>query len=426
VSAPPPVRARLGRIRLLAVDVDGVLTDGVLVYGPDGEQLKHFHVRDGLGLRLVREAGIEVAVVSARASPALARRLADLGLGHVHTGRPDKWAALGETMATLGVAADEVAFVGDDLLDVPVLGQVGVAIAPADAHPSARAAAHWITEAPGGRGAVREIADALLAARAPARAGFHVVIPARFGATRLPGKPLRPIAGRPMIAHVWDRAMASGAASVMVATDDDRIRVAVEAIGGRAVMTSPAHASGTDRIAEAAAAAGWPDDAIVVNLQGDEPMMPGAAVQAVAEALAATPAAGIATLATPIRDPASLFDPHVVKVVLDDAGLARWFSRAPMPWVRGAFDAGPPEQLPAGVPFLRHLGLYAYRVGTLRALAAAPVATHERAESLEQLRALARGVAIVVRVLDRAPSHGVDSEADLARIEHELAGRPTQ
>jgi hypothetical protein len=148
-------------------------------------------------------------------------------------------------------------------------------------------------------------------------------------------------------------------------------------------------------------------------------------LRAVAAALGGNRAAGIATIATPIRDPAELFDPDVVKVVLDDAGLARWFTRAPVPWVRGGFDHGPPAALPEGVPFLRHVGLYAYRVGVLKAICAAPPAVHESAERLEQLRAVTRGVAIIVAVMDNVGSRGVDSPSDLARIQHEFSGRAT-
>jgi 3-deoxy-manno-octulosonate cytidylyltransferase (CMP-KDO synthetase) len=291
-----------------------------------------------------------------------------------------------------------------------------------DAHPRVLAAAHAVTHAPGGRGAVREVADAILAARAAGagEADFHVVIPSRFGATRLPGKPLRRIAGRPMIEHVWRRGVESGARDVLVACDDERIAAAVQVAGGRAVLTSPDHPSGSDRVAEVAAREGWSDQEIVVNLQGDEPCMPGSAVRLVADALREHPDAGIATLGTPVVDAKSLFDPNVVKLVRDDRGFARWFSRAPIPWVRGAFDGGVPDRLPEGVPFLRHLGLYAYRVGVLRALCSAPVHPLERAESLEQLRALASGVAIVCPILAVAPSPGVDSEQDLARVQREV------
>ncbi len=254
---------------------------------------------------------------------------------------------------------------------------------------------------------------------------FRVVIPARYGSTRLPGKPLRLLAGRPLIAHVWDRAGEAGALEVLVATDDPRIRAAVTDFGGRAVMTSPNHGSGTDRLAEVAAAEGWDRDEIVVNLQGDEPSMPGAMIRKVAQALAANPAAGIATLATPIHEAGDLFDPNVVKVVVRDDGLAGYFSRAPIPWQRDGFGrlgaaGGIPDRLPAGVSFLRHLGLYGYRVGVLRRLAATPPHPLEQAEKLEQLRALGHGIGIHVTVIEHAPGHGVDTEEDLARVEREL------
>jgi 3-deoxy-manno-octulosonate cytidylyltransferase (CMP-KDO synthetase) len=251
-----------------------------------------------------------------------------------------------------------------------------------------------------------------------------VVIPARHASSRLPGKPLRLIAGRPMIEHVWHNAARAGAREVLVATDDQRIVQAVENFGGRALMTSAEHASGTDRLAEVAARLAWPDDTIVVNLQGDEPAIPGELLRQTAAALHAHPEAGIATLATPIHTARDLFDENVVKVVLDEAGLACYFSRAPIPWVRGAFagGAGAVPALPEGVPFLRHIGIYAYRAGTLRRVAAEPGRAVERAESLEQLRALALGIRIHVSVIERAPGHGVDTEEDLARVDSALAG----
>jgi 3-deoxy-manno-octulosonate cytidylyltransferase (CMP-KDO synthetase) len=384
------------RVRLLASDVDGVLTDGTLYVGPAGEALKAFHVRDGLGVRQLLENGVEVALITGRNDAAVLRRAEELGIRHVRVGRDDKWSALEEIMASLGIGAADVAYVGDDVQDLPVLSGVGLAIAVADAHPRVLAAVHWVTEARGGRGAIREIADRLLA-----KDEFRVVIPARYGSTRLPGKPLRAIAGRPMIAHVWDRAVEAGATEILVATDDDRIREAVEGFGGRAIMTAATHASGTDRLAEVAARQGWPDDAVVVNLQGDEPLMPGSAVRAAVDALRSQPQAGIATLATPIRDEADLADRNVVKVVMNDQRLACWFSRSP-------------------ISRTRHLGLYVYRVGVLRRIAAEPPRPEEQAESLEQLRAMAMGIGIVVQVLDKAPVHGVDTEADLRRVEDQL------
>jgi len=252
---------------------------------------------------------------------------------------------------------------------------------------------------------------------------FKVVIPARFASTRLPGKPLRKLAGVTMIEHVWRRAVESGAQQIWVATDDDRIVDAVGTFGGNAELTSVDHASGTDRLAEVAARLGWPDDDIVVNLQGDEPCMEPSAIALVAAELAAKPKVGVATLATPISEPATLFDPNVVKVVLTDAGLASYFSRAPIPWPRDAVAAGfdaAARELPSGVPFLRHLGLYAYRVSTLHELVATAPSPCERAESLEQLRALALGISIAVGIVDEAPGQGVDTAADLAAAEAQL------
>jgi 3-deoxy-manno-octulosonate cytidylyltransferase (CMP-KDO synthetase) len=241
---------------------------------------------------------------------------------------------------------------------------------------------------------------------------FHIVIPARLGASRLPDKPLVEIAGRPLVVHAWANAVKAGAAEVIVAADDARICEVVERAGGRAMMTSPTHASGTDRLAEVATTRGWPDDAVVVNLQGDEPMIPGALLGDLADALSAHGEAGIATMATPIRDAEDVGKPSVVKVVIDRHGYALYFSRAPIPFDRdGVGD----------VPRLRHLGLYAYRVGTLRALHAAPRGAYERAESLEQLRALELGIRIHVTVVDEAPPHGVDTEEDLERVRRALA-----
>lgn len=253
---------------------------------------------------------------------------------------------------------------------------------------------------------------------------FRVVIPARYGASRLPGKPLREVAGRALVSHVLDVGRRAGAAEVVVATDDERVREAVRAEDAAAVMTRPDHPSGTDRLAEVAAMLQWPDDAIVVNLQGDEPLLPPQLLSTLARSLEDRPRAGIATMATPIVHAEDVFAPSVVKVVTDDAGFASYFSRAPIPWVRGTFARGQvAASLPDGVPFLRHLGLYAYRAATLRRLAATPPSAYERAESLEQLRALAMGVPIHVTRVPEAPPHGVDTEQDLERVRAALASK---
>jgi 3-deoxy-manno-octulosonate cytidylyltransferase (CMP-KDO synthetase) len=246
---------------------------------------------------------------------------------------------------------------------------------------------------------------------------FDVVIPARFASSRLPGKPLREIAGRPMILHTVDRALGSGAARVLVATDDERIQDVVRCAGVECLMTRSDHETGSDRLAEVVDLLGHRDDALIVNLQGDEPLMPPTLLETVAHRLAADAKAGVATLAIPIRAVDELFDPNVVKVVTDDASRALYFSRAPIPFVRDAFATGRPASLPPDVPFLRHLGVYAYRAGTLRRFAALPPARVELGERLEQLRLMSAGITIALDVIDEAPACGVDTEEDLARAE---------
>lgn len=251
---------------------------------------------------------------------------------------------------------------------------------------------------------------------------FRVVIPARYASTRLPGKPLLEIGGKPLIQHVWERAREAGSEDVLVATDDAKIAQAVEAFGGKVVMTSPHHASGTDRLAEVARRLGFEDHEIVVNLQGDEPFLPGALLRQLAQALDAHPQCGIATLAAPIREARDVFNPNVVKVVTAQDGVALYFSRAPIPWQRGAYEFGTvPETLPVGPRPLRHIGLYAYRAGTLKQISEAPPSELEQAEALEQLRAMGMGIRIHVSVVDRAPAHGVDTAEDLEAARREFA-----
>ena len=244
---------------------------------------------------------------------------------------------------------------------------------------------------------------------------FTVIIPARYASTRLPGKPLADIGGKPMVVRVADRAIAAGADRVVVATDDVRIKAAVEAHGVAACLTAADHATGTDRLAEAAQQLGLPDDAIVVNVQGDEPLLSPALIRAVADLLSAHPEAAIATACHPITDPAEAFNPNVVKVVLDAKGHALYFSRATIPWARDAF-AGSRGDLPQGLPLYRHYGLYAYRVRFLRAFPALAPAPIERFEALEQLRALWHGLRIVVEVTAGTPAPGVDTPEDLDRV----------
>ena len=247
---------------------------------------------------------------------------------------------------------------------------------------------------------------------------FVVAIPARYAASRLPGKPLRLLGGRPLVWHVAQRALAAGAREVWVAADDPRIIEAVQGEGVRVAMTSPEHASGTDRLAECADIAGWREDDIVVNLQGDEPFAPAGGIRAVAGLLARS-GYEMATLAAPITDRETLFDPNAVKVVADAHERALYFSRAPIPWDRDAFaQAG--DAMPAG-EWLRHIGIYAYRAGFLRRFAQMPPGRLEQLEKLEQLRVLEAGFRIAVAATPESFPPGVDTPEDLARAEAHLA-----
>jgi 3-deoxy-manno-octulosonate cytidylyltransferase (CMP-KDO synthetase) len=243
---------------------------------------------------------------------------------------------------------------------------------------------------------------------------FRVVIPARYASSRLPGKPLVDIGGRPMVLHVLERALQAGAESVVVATDDVRVQQVVEAAGYQALMTSPDHQSGTERLVEVAEALDWPDDVLVVNVQGDEPLIDPALIREAARQLVLHDDAVMATLAHPIHDHADFINPNVVKVVPDEAGYALYFSRAPIPWPRDAFSAQ--QSMPHEFGALRHIGLYAYRAGFLRIYASLARSPLERHEMLEQLRVLWHGYRISLGVTPAAPAPGVDTPEDLARV----------
>jgi 3-deoxy-manno-octulosonate cytidylyltransferase (CMP-KDO synthetase) len=251
--------------------------------------------------------------------------------------------------------------------------------------------------------------------------GFCVVIPARYASRRLPGKPLLEIAGKPLIQHVYERAVASGADDIIIATDDERVLKVAGDFGAQVCMTSPDHPSGTDRLAEVAGIMSYPDQQIIVNLQGDEPLMPASLIRQVAENLEHHADASIATLCERIETAADLFDPHVVKVVLDNNGYALYFSRATIPWDRDAFGAST-EELPDNSQHYRHVGIYAYRAGFVREYVGWPTCPLERMEALEQLRAMWYGHRIHVAVAEEPPGHGVDTRKDLERVEGLLRG----
>ena len=264
---------------------------------------------------------------------------------------------------------------------------------------------------------------------------FHVVIPARLASTRLPGKPLLDIGGKPMVIRVAEQAARSGAQQIIIATDDTTILAAAEQHGHRATMTRVDHNSGTDRLAEVVAQQNWADDTIVVNVQGDEPLIPPELIRAVATHLHQHPECAIATACHAIHDEASMRNPNIVKAVLDKDGNALYFSRAPIPYPRDAFMAlsssvgrvdcssslrgevgrggAAQSSLPSGLPVMRHIGIYAYRASFLRAYSELTPCALEQFEALEQLRALYHGYKIGVAIAEQAPPAGVDTQSDL-------------
>ncbi|MDH3991977.1 MAG: 3-deoxy-manno-octulosonate cytidylyltransferase [Gammaproteobacteria bacterium] len=244
---------------------------------------------------------------------------------------------------------------------------------------------------------------------------FTVVIPARYGSTRLPGKPLLDIAGKPMVQRVWEQASRSAASSLVIATDDTRIRDVAQGFGAQVCMTSSEHPSGTDRLQQVARELGWDDEQIVVNVQGDEPLIPPAVIDQVAANLATRPQAGMATLCEPLEKLEELLNPNAVKVVADREGMALYFSRAPIPWPRDAF-AQSREAMPSEGQWQRHIGIYAYRTRFLHQYVTWEPAPLELLESLEQLRALYNGERIHVAPAVQPVPGGVDTQQDLDAV----------
>ena len=251
---------------------------------------------------------------------------------------------------------------------------------------------------------------------------FSVIIPARYASTRLPGKPLRNLNGKPLIQYVFDCAQRSGAGRVIVATDDARICKTAEDFGAEVCMTSALHLSGTERLAEVIDTLDFNNEQIIVNLQGDEPLIPASLIRQVATNLHDRAQASVATLCEPINTADDLFNPNITKVLMDSQGNALYFSRAPIPWNRTSFT-NKPQELPPDYPYYRHIGLYAYRAGFLKEYVGWPTCYLEEAESLEQLRVLWNGHKIHVALAAETPGPGVDTEEDIGRVEMFLASR---
>lgn len=246
---------------------------------------------------------------------------------------------------------------------------------------------------------------------------MYIVIPARYASSRLPGKPLADVCGQPLIQRVYECARATGAKNIIVATDDERVQQVAKGFGAVVCLTSSSHRSGTDRLAEVVESIGINKDEIVVNLQGDEPLMPAELINKVADTLVARPAAVMATACHPVDDFASFQDPNVVKVICDRDGYALYFSRAPIPWPRESMNTNIERQWPhAGIPAYRHIGIYAYRAGFISRYTAWQPCELEQVEQLEQLRVLWNGERIAVCMAEQAPPAGVDTPDDLERV----------
>lgn len=244
---------------------------------------------------------------------------------------------------------------------------------------------------------------------------YKIVIPARYASSRLPGKPLIDLAGKPMIQHVYERALQAEADDVVIATDDERIASVARAFGADVVMTSPDHENGTERIAEVVAIKGWSDDTVVVNLQGDEPLIPRSLIELTAQGLLENDDAGMSSVCTPVTSAHDAFDPNVVKVVLNQRQFAMYFSRASIPWDRDLYRDGL-KTVTQKMPVYRHIGMYGYRVSFLKAYEGMEACPLEGTESLEQLRALWYGVGIHMAIIDQAPGHGIDTPEDAERV----------
>lgn len=381
---------------LVVSDVDGVLTDGRINVGESGELFKSFDVKDGLGIVRWMEAGGEFAIVTSRTSDAVRHRAAELGVETVRQGVSDKTTAIEELAAERDLPLEKVAYVGDDDTDVSAIERVGVGAAPANASTSARRAADYVCSREGGESAVREFLNYLNKQSTKAIG----VIPARYGSTRLPGKPLANIAGKPMIHHVYERAAeATELDDVVVATDDERIVEAVEEIGGEAVMTDPNCPTGTDRVAAVARKAGYD---ITVNIQGDEPLIDPNVIDATVVALRGN-SPRMATPVSVVENASLLDDPNTVKVVTDIDGQALYFSRSRIP-----------SQGEAGKA-LKHIGLYAFETDLLLEYINLESVLEPR-EDLEQLRLLENGYDIQTVRVDY-DSKEVNVADDIEKVE---------
>jgi 3-deoxy-manno-octulosonate cytidylyltransferase (CMP-KDO synthetase) len=398
---PDNLLTRMRRVKLLALDVDGVLTDGALYMGDSGEMQKKFTSQDGYGLKRLIDSGVKVALISGLAGQWIIDRFGKLGIVDFHMGLQNKADALDELLKKYALTDEQVAYMGDDVIDLPVLSRVGLAVGVPNGLADVNRAVHMVTRLVGGEGAVREVCDLLLRYRnrTPRTLG---VIPVRMESSRFPGKPLIDLLGKPLFTWVYDRARSVGLDELVVATDSPEIMKVCGQRGIPVVRTDTDHRCGTDRVAKVAEER---DADIIVNIQGDEPMVEPRVVNSIVDELIRRPEIDIVTACVRLEDVADVANENVVKVVRDRNGFALYFSRLPIPLQRD----------PRYTEYLKHIGVYGFQREALLRFAACGLSQLESAEGLEQLRALENGLS--VRVLDcQSKSLSVNTPEDLRKV----------
>jgi 3-deoxy-D-manno-octulosonate cytidylyltransferase len=373
-----------------------VLTDGRINVGPDGELFKSFDVTDGLGIAHWTDSGGEFAIITGRRSDIVEHRAGELGIEEVFQGISDKWGIIQDIVDDRPFGPEEVAYIGDDISDIEALEGVGRSCCPADAISAVQTECDYVSGFEGGRGAVRDILTHLKKEDQTVLG----VIPARYGSTRLPGKPLIDLCGKPMVQHVYERAMqATTLDEVIVATDDDRIVESIESVGGKAMLTSSDHPTGTDRVAEIAR---QEDYDVTVNIQGDEPLIEPGVIDATVNAVKHHDPS-VATPISPVNAEFELEDENTVKVVTNEDGRALYFSRSRIPSGGTIKDTE------------KHIGLYAFETGLLLRYVDME-STLEAKEDLEQLRLLENGYEIQTASVDYDAKE-VNIEDDVQTVE---------
>lgn len=394
-------------IKLLVIDVDGTLTDGSIYYDDSGESTRKFHVHDGFGIKTLMNTGIECVILTAKRSKAVEHRALQLGIVELYQGIQDKAKALNQIVDKLNILTDSVAYIGDDINDLPALKLVGLPIAVANANTEVKQAAVYITNKQGGYGAVREVCD-LIIQGIKSKLKVVGVIPARYASTRFPGKPLALINNYPLVYHVYSKAKKAQLDDVIIATDDNRILDSCLKLGCKVVLTSTQHLTGSDRVAEVAK--NYEAD-IFINIQGDELLITPSLINKIAQILKDNKFLDIATARKKIQVQEELDNSNVVKIVVDNNNNVLYFSRMAIPFNVNKADSKRGKD----IDYYKHVGIYGYRKDALLRFTALPPSPLELCESLEQLRALENDFSIQA-IETNYDSIGVDVPEDLERV----------